>query len=66
MDIPAGATQEEGQTGCLNLPSAGLSLIFLARRIELFLSLVDRINRFPLVGHFFLCVRKNPSSCDDT
>ena len=54
MDIPAGATQEEGQTGCLNLPSAGLSLIFLARRIELFLSLVDRIiNRSPLVGHFF-------------
>ena len=42
MDVPAGATQEEGHTGFLHLPSAVLALIFLARRIQPFLSLVDR------------------------
>ena len=45
VDVPAGVTQqqEEGHTGFLiHLPSALLALIFLARRIELFLSLVDR------------------------
>ena len=45
MDVPPGVTQqqEEGHTGFLiHLPSAVLALIFLARRIELFLSLVDR------------------------
>ena len=35
MDLPAGVTQEEG-------PSAVLALIFLARRIQSFLSIVDR------------------------
>ena len=42
MDVPAGVTQEEGHAGFLHLPSAVLALIFLARRIQLSLSLVDR------------------------
>ena len=43
MDVPAGVTQEEGNTGFSNhLLSAVLALIFLARRIQPFLSLVDR------------------------
>ena len=43
VDVPAGVTQEEGHTGFLiHLPSAVLALIFLARRIQPFLSLVDR------------------------
>ena len=37
-----GATQEETHTGFLHLPSAVLTLIFLARRIQAFVSLVDR------------------------
>ena len=47
LDVPAGATQEEGHTGFLiHLPSAVLALIFLARRIQPFFSLVDRENEF--------------------
>ena len=43
MDVPAGVTQKEGHTGFLHLPSAVLiALTFLARRIQPFLSLVDR------------------------
>ena len=43
MDVPAGVTQEEGNTGFyIHLLSAVLALIFLARRIQPFLSLVDR------------------------
>ena len=42
VDVPAGVTQEEGRTGFLHLPSAVLALIFVARRIQLLLSLVDR------------------------
>ena len=43
VDVPAGVTQEEGHTGFLiHLPSAVLALIFLARRIQPFLSLVNR------------------------
>ena len=43
MDVPAGVTQEEGHTGFLiHLLSAVRALIFLARRIQPFLSLVDR------------------------
>ena len=43
LDVPAGVTQEEGLTGFLiQLPSAVQSFIFLARRIQPFLSLVDR------------------------
>ena len=60
MDVPAGVTQEEGHTGFLiHLLSAVRALIFLARRIQLFLFLVDCevefcvLNRSPLVGHFF-------------
>ena len=43
LDEPAGVTQEEGYTGFLtHLPSAVLALIFIARRIRPFLSLIDR------------------------
>ena len=42
VDVQAGVTQEEGLTRFLHLPSAVLALIFLARRIQPFLSLVDR------------------------
>ena len=44
LDVPAGVTQEEGHTGFLIhlLRSAVRALIFLARRIQPFLSLVDR------------------------
>ena len=42
LDVPAGVTQEEGHTGFLiHLLSAVHALIFLARRIQPFLSLVD-------------------------
>ena len=42
-DVPAWVTQEEGHTGFLiHLPSAVLALIYLARRIQPILSLVDR------------------------
>ena len=43
LDVPAGVTQEEGHTGFLiHFLSAVRALIFLARRIQPFLSLVDR------------------------
>ena len=43
LDISAGVTQEEGHARFLiHLPSAVRALIFLARRIQPFLSLVDR------------------------
>ena len=43
LDVPAGVTQEEGRTGFLiHLLPAVRALIFLARRIQPFLSLVDR------------------------
>ena len=43
LDIPAGVTQEEGHTGFfIHLLSAVRALIFLARRTQSFLSLVDR------------------------
>ena len=51
VDVPAGVTQEEGHTGFLRLLSAALALIFLAREIQPFLSLVDREVEF--------CVRTN-------
>ena len=59
LDVPTGVTQEEGYTGFLTLlPSAVHALIFLARRMQPFVSLVDREVEFcvypsPLVGHFF-------------
>ena len=43
LDVPAGVTQEEGHTGFLiHLLSEVRALIFFARRIQPFLSLVDR------------------------
>ena len=62
VDAPAGVTQEEGHTGILHLPSAVLALIFIARKIQPSLSLVDcyvefvypPIDRSPLDGHFIL------------
>ena len=42
LDVLAGVTQEEGHTGfSIHLPSAVRAFIFLARRIQPFLSLVD-------------------------
>ena len=50
LDVPAGVTQEEGHTGFLiHLPSAVRALIFVARRIQPFLSLVDREVEFCVV-----------------
>ena len=43
LDVPAGVTQEEGHTGFLiHLLSAVRAFIFLARRNQPFLSLIDR------------------------
>ena len=42
LDVPAGVAQDEGHTGLLIHLSAVRALIFLARRIQPFLSLVDR------------------------
>ena len=43
LDVPAGVAQEEGHTGfSIHLPSAVRALIFVARRVQPFLSLVDR------------------------
>ena len=43
LDVPAGVTQEEGHTGFLiHLLSAVRALFFVVRRIQPFLSLVDR------------------------
>ena len=43
LDVPAGVTQEESHTGFLiHLLSAVRAFIFLARRIQPFLSFVDR------------------------
>ena len=43
LDVSAGVTQEEGHTGFLiHLLSAVRALIFLARKIQPFLSLVNR------------------------
>ena len=47
LDVPAGVTKEEGQTGFLiHLPSAVRAFIFLARRIQSCLSLVDHEAKF--------------------
>ena len=43
LDVPAGVTQEEGHTGfIIHLLFAVRALIFVAKRIHSFLSLVDR------------------------
>ena len=50
LDVPAGVTQEEGHTGFLiHLLSAVRALIFLARRIQPFLSPVDREVEFCVI-----------------
>ena len=55
LDVPAGVTQEEGYTGFLiHLPSAVLALIFLARRIQPFLSLVDREVEFCVLTMIYI------------
>ena len=71
VDVSAGAIQEEGHTGFLiHRPPAVLALNFLAKRIQTFLSLVDREADFLctndlivlqiLLGiFFFFFVRKN-------
>ena len=55
MDVPAGVTQEERRTGFLRLPSAVPALFFLARRIQPFLSLVDREVEFCVLTNYSLC-----------
>ena len=52
MDVPVGDTQEEDHTGFLHLPFAVLAFIFLARRIQPSLSLVD--------GEVEFCVTQGP------
>ena len=43
VDVPAGVIPEEGHTGFLiHLPSVVLALIFIARRIQPSLALIDR------------------------
>ena len=50
LGVPAAVTQEEGHTGFLiHLLSAVRTFIFLARRIQPFLSLVDRDVEFCLI-----------------
>ena len=47
VDAPAGVTQKEGHTEFLiRLPSAVLAFIFIARRIQPYLFLIDREVRF--------------------
>ena len=75
VDVPAGVTQEEGHTGFLiHLPSVVRALIFLARRIQPFFSLVDREVEFCVLTiepvstcwaflfYIYFFVRENPSS----
>ena len=50
MDVPVEVTQEEGRTRLLHLPSAVLTLSFLARRIHPYLSLVGIHPYLSLVG----------------
>ena len=49
VGVPAGVTQKEGHTRFLHLLSAMLALIFFARRIQPFLSLVDGEVKFCLL-----------------
>ena len=51
VDVPAGVTQEESDTGSLYLLSAVLALIVIAIKIQRSLSLVDREVEF--------CVRRD-------
>ena len=50
VDVPAGVTQEEGYTRVfIHLPCAVRALVFLARRIQPFPSLVDREVEFCVI-----------------
>ena len=53
LDVPAGVTQEDGHTGFLiYLLYAVRALIFLARRVQPFLSLVEREVEFLCTNDF--------------
>ena len=56
VDVPAGVTQEEGHKEFLHLPCAVLALIFLARRIQPFLSLVDREVEFCVLTIYYYVI----------
>ena len=61
MEVPAGVTQEEGHTGFLiHLPSAVPALIFLARGVRPFLSLVDREVEFLYIYIYIYIVGEIP------
>ena len=61
LDVPAGFTQEEGRTGFLiHLVSAVRALIFLARRIQPFLSLVDGEVEFCVLRPSFMGIVSFP------
>ena len=53
VDVPAGATQDVDHTG-LHLPYAVIAFIFIARRIRLSFSLVDREVEFCVPTKFVL------------
>ena len=74
VDVPS-----RGHTAFLNLPSAVLALIFIAKTIQLFLSLVDRelgifrvlpiksFSTWALNIYIYISRRKTPVClCDDT
>ena len=72
LDVKFIGSTSRGHTGFLiHLPSAVCAFIFLARRVQPFLSLVDRevkfmyqrSNRSPLVGHFFFFFIVRKISC---
>ena len=55
VDVPAGVTQKEGHTGFLiHLPSAVLAVIFIAKRIQPLLSLVDFSSRILCTHELFV------------
>ena len=61
LDVPVEITQEEGHMGFLiHLPSAVHAFIFLARRIQPFLSLVDRQ---PWKSNFYVLTIESFSTC---
>ena len=61
LDAPAGATQEEGHTGFLiHLISAVRTLVFPARRIQPFLSLVDREVEFCVLSESYMVTSELP------
>ena len=55
-------TQKKVHTGFLHLPSAVPAFIFIARRIQPSLSLVDREVEFCVLGHFLSCQKNYTAS----